>query len=428
MLFPEFFINRQQDNKFFYGWIIVVVGIFIAFSSGPGQSFVFSVFIDSMIAETGFSRSAISTLYLLSTSISAVMVAIVSRFADKWGARSNLILIGIVFGISCFSMALSSGIIAFYLSFAALRALGQGSLTINATLLVNQWFVEKRGRAIAIMGLGFPLSNAILPYLSRVLIDSFGWREAYGILGILVMILIVPPAFFLLRNYPEDLGLFPDGSDSSPEIEKKNNNQRVAQERRVLTSKNFWLLALPLATPGLVVTALIFHQTSILQINGLSTTTAAAIFIVFACSSAVTSMIAGFFVERVGPVILFAFSMIVLCCVCLFALIVDSILLAIIYAALMGISGGSQRIVQGVIWANYYGRFGLGKVQGSAMMIGITGAAIGPLPLALFFDLNGSYTWGILLLAMLTVIAFFSIAVIHPERGLEGKMPNSNSN
>jgi len=242
------------------------------------------------------------------------------------------------------------------------------------------------------------------------------------------MILIVPPAFFLLRNYPEDLGLFPDGSDSPPEIEKKNNNQRVAQERRVLTSKNFWLLALPLATPGLVVTALIFHQTSILQTNGLSATTAAAIFIVFACSSAVTSMIAGFFVERVGPVILFGFSMIILCCVCLFALIVDSILLAIIYAALMGVSGGSQRIVQGVIWANYYGRFGLGKIQGSAMMIGITGAAIGPLPLALFFDLNGSYTWGILLLAMLTVIAFFSIAVIHPERGLEGKMPNSNSN
>ena len=223
MLFPDFFIKRQHDNKFFYGWIIVVVGIFVAFSSGPGQSFVFSVFIDSMIAETGFSRSAISTLYFLSTAISAVMVAIVSRLADKWGARSNLILIGVVFGISCFSMALSSGILAFYLSFAALRALGQGSLTINATLLVNQWFVEKRGRAIAIMGLGFPLSNAILPYLSRVLIDSFGWREAYGILGILVMILIIPPAFFLLRNFPEDLGLFPAGNDSPPEIEKKNN-------------------------------------------------------------------------------------------------------------------------------------------------------------------------------------------------------------
>ena len=151
MLFPEFFIKRQHDNKFFYGWIIVIVGIFVAFSSGPGQSFVFSVFIDSMIAETGFSRSAISTLYFLSTAISAVMVAIVSRLADKWGARSHLILIGVVFGISCFSMALSSGILAFYLSFAALRALGQGSLTINATLLVNQWFVEKRGRAIAIM-------------------------------------------------------------------------------------------------------------------------------------------------------------------------------------------------------------------------------------------------------------------------------------
>ena len=96
------------------------------------------------------------------------------------------------------------------------------------------------------------------------------------------------------------------------------------------------------------------------------------------------------------------------------------------YAALMGVSGGSQRIVQGIIWANYYGRFGLGKVQGSAMMVGITGAAIGPLPLGLFFDFNGNYTWGILLLTALTIIAFLSIVVLRPEKGLEVKMPNSN--
>ena len=96
----------------------------VAFSSGPGQSFVFSIFIDSMIDDTGFSRSTISALYMVSTGVSALMVAMVSRLADRWGARSNLILVGVAFGAACFGMAFSSGLAAFYLSFAGLRALG----------------------------------------------------------------------------------------------------------------------------------------------------------------------------------------------------------------------------------------------------------------------------------------------------------------
>ena len=91
----------------------IAVGGFIAFSSGPGQSFVFSVFIDSMIEDTGFSRPAISALYTVSTGVSALMVAVVSRMADRWGARSNLILVGLAFGAACFGMAFSTSFAAF---------------------------------------------------------------------------------------------------------------------------------------------------------------------------------------------------------------------------------------------------------------------------------------------------------------------------
>ena len=370
--------------------MIVIVGAFVAFSSGPGQSFVFSVFIDSMIEDTGFSRSTISALYTVSTGVSALMVMMVSRMADRWGARSNLIFVGLAFGEACFGMAFSTGFAAFYLSFAGLRALGQGSLTINSTLMVNQWFVTKRGRAIALMGLGFPLSNAVLPPLARFLIDTIGWREAYGVLGVIVVLLVVPAAVLLVRNRPEDVGLYPDGADEAPLIERAlGYDPAAAAKRPLLTSLGFWMLALPLATPGLVVTALIFHQTSIFKENGLSATTAAAVFVVFAIASASTSMVAGFVVDRVGPARLFIVAMVGLLSVCLLALVINSTWMAVLYVVGMGVTGGMQRIVQGVIWAHHYGRDGLGRVQGSAMMVGITGAAIGPLPLALFHDLTG---------------------------------------
>jgi sugar phosphate permease len=420
---------RYIEGRFFYGWLIVVVGAMVAFSSGPGQSFVFSIFIDSMIEDTGFSRSTISGLYTISTAISALMVVVVSRLADRWGARSNLILVGFAFGAACFGMAFSAGFAAFYLSFAGLRALGQGSLTINATLLVNQWFVTHRGRAIALMGLGFPLSNAVLPPLSRFLIDNFGWREAYGVLGVVVMLLIIPAATFLVRDRPEDLGLYPDGADEPPEIERARPADPAAiAARPVLTSFGFWMLALPLATPGLVVTALVFHQTSIFEENGLSATTAAAVFVIFAIASASTSLVAGFVVERTGPARLFIFAMLALLAVCGLALVVNSIWMAALYVAGMGVAGGSQRIVQGVIWAHHYGRFGLGRVQGSATMVGITGAAVGPLPLALFHDLTGNYDLGITAMAVLPVLSILVLTLGHPERRIEaglraGEMP-----
>lgn len=421
--------GRRRRGRPFYGWAMVVVGALIAFSSGPGQSFIFSVFIDSMIEDTGFSRATISGLYTLSTGLSAAMVMVVSRLADRVGVRVVLVVVGVLLTGACFGMAGAGSFVTFFASFSALRALGQGSLTINATLLVNQWFVARRGQALALMGLGFPLSNAVLPPLCRVLIDSIGWRETYAVLGVIVFVLVVPPAILLVRNRPEDVGRFPDGADHPPPSEQAadaagaSGDEASAPEperdrRRVLTSLTFWLLAAPLATPGLVMTALIFHQTSVFAEHGLSATLAAAVFPIIALSSALTSLVAGFVVDRTGPVRLFIGSMVGMLAVMGMALVINSAWQAIVYAAGVGVVGGSLQIVGGVIWAHYYGRRGLGRVQGSAMMIMITGAAVGPLPLALFRDATDSYAVGIVVMMVLPVLSIASVIAARPERRL----------
>jgi MFS-type transporter involved in bile tolerance (Atg22 family) len=75
-----------------------------------------------------------------------------------------------------------------------------------------------------------------------------------------------------------------------------------------------------------------------------------------------------------------------------------------------------------VIWAHCYGRFGLGKVQGSAMMVGITGSAIGPLPLALFHRMTGDYNFGIIVMATLPLLSIAAITLGHPERRIEASL------
>lgn len=379
----------------------------MVFSSGPGQSYVFSIFIDSIIEDTGLSRPGISVLYMASTGMSAVLVAIVSRLADRYGPKTMLVAVGLGFGAACFGMATATNILLFYIAFASLRALGQGSLNINSILLVNQWFVSRRGRAIAMMGLGAVLSSAIFPPFARFLIVNIGWREAYGVIGAVAIVLIIPVTLLVVRNRPEDMGMFPDGSPEPLVSETRQAMSGVRKDTRVYSSINFWLLALSLGTPGLVSTALVFHQTSIFEEKGLSATLAAGVFVIFSGSSAVSSLLAGFAVDRIGPKALYAISMVSL----LVALV---LVVAVVYVLVMGVAGGAHHIVQGVIWAHYYGRHGLGRVQGSAMTINFCASAVGPLPLAIFHDLTGTYTVGMLVMMALPVLSILALVKARP--------------
>ena len=386
----------------------------MVFSSGPGQSYVFSIFIDSIIEDTGLSRPGISVLYMASTGMSAVLVAIVSRLADRYGPKTMLVAVGLGFGAACFGMATATNILLFYIAFASLRALGQGSLNINSILLVNQWFVSRRGRAIAMMGLGAVLSSAIFPPFARFLIVNIGWREAYGVIGAVAIVLIIPVTLLVVRNRPEDMGMFPDGSPEPLVSETRQAMSGVRKDTRVYSSINFWLLAWSLGTPGLVSTALVFHQTSIFEEKGLSATLAAGVFVIFSGSSAVSSLLAGFAVDRIGPKALYAISMVSLLVALVLVVAVDSVFMAVVYVLVMGVAGGAHHIVQGVIWAQYYGRHGLGRVQGSALTINFCASAVGPLPLAIFHDLTGTYTVGMLVMVALPVLSILALVNARP--------------
>jgi cyanate permease len=214
------------------------------------------------------------------------------------------------------------------------------------------------------------------------------------------------------------MSLHPDGADHPPadEVPLTPGNGPGRDERRVFSSPTFWLIALPLAVPSLAVTAIIFHQTSIFEERGLSADVAALAFPVMAVTSAVTALIAGPLVDRIGPVKLVRFNLLVLLVALFYIQFVTSPWMAVLYAMLLGISGGSWQIVNGVTWAHLYGRRRLGRIQGSAVMISITAAAVGPLPLSALRDWTGDYTVGLVVMAALVVAGAITIGFARPER------------
>lgn len=405
-----------KTERPFYGWAVVLVATIATFCSGPGQSFVFSVFVDPILADTGISRVYLSTLYAFGTAVSAAMVVLVARLVDRFGARLMLAAIALALGVACFGMSVAAGPLALFLGFATLRALGQGSLPVTATMLTSQWFVKRRGRAVAVVVLELAVSNALLPPVAQSLIASFGWREAYIALGVMVWVLLIPAAILIVRNRPEDVGLYPDGSATPVEEPGGDNASEGRGFWKVVASPDFWLLAVPISAVPFVVTALVFHQISILEGQGLTPEAAAAVFVPFAVAAATATTLSGALAERLGPrgVLMVSLGLLLLAVVGL--QFVSALSTAIAYSGLLGAASGMQGVVAGMVWAHYYGRAGLGRVQGPATMVMISAAALAPLPLAAFRQLTGDYALGLLVMAAIPVACAVMARLFDPKR------------
>ena len=179
-------------TPFFYGWVILAASALTRFISSPGQSYLVSVFIDPIISELGWSRTLVSGLYTAGSLTAGVAMIFVGRLLDRYGARTMLLAVGILFGFTALWMSTVDHPVKLYFGFAALRTLGQGSLSLIPSTLIALWFVRLRGRAIAIGGIGEAIGMQN---------GGTGKSLAMKILRYLRNVVIIIHFLLLLRNF-----------------------------------------------------------------------------------------------------------------------------------------------------------------------------------------------------------------------------------
>jgi len=189
-------------SRFYYGWIIVSIAALMMFASGPGQSFTFSVFLDAIENDLNISKASIATAYAVATLIAAWWLPRMGKMLDRMGPRKTLMLVSLMLGVSCLFFAAATTFLWLAVSFALLRFLGQGATMMGAANLVSHWFVRRRGFAMSLMGLGFAGSMAIHPPLCSWLVEIYGWRTAWIVLGLLTWLIMLIPLLLLVFDKP----------------------------------------------------------------------------------------------------------------------------------------------------------------------------------------------------------------------------------
>ena len=383
-------ILNYVNTKFFYGWIIVGIANIGIFSSGPGQSHTFSVFVEPISQDLELSSASIASAYGLATLIAAFLLPYMGKIIDRYGARVSLIIISIILGISCIFFGAASNFLMLTVGFGFLRFFGQGSLMLGCANLVSQWFDSKRGFAMSLMALGFGMSMAIHPPVSQFLIDQYGWKYAWIILGISTWIIMVPSLFILAWNNPENIGLKPDG------VKKSNlkNDEVEAIEGLNLTEalkeNSFYILAAMWFGMAMLVTTLHFYQVTILTNQGITTEFAASLFTVSAFAMVVFMPLVGKFFDNFPTKYVLATGLLINSISLISITYSNNDAYSLFYAVSFGINNAFSMTMFGYIWPRYFGRKHLGSIQGTGQMIGVIGASLGPLPVGFAIDYLGS--------------------------------------
>ncbi|MDE7243528.1 MAG: MFS transporter, partial [Oscillospiraceae bacterium] len=173
---------------------------------------------DPIIQEWGITR----TQFMMVATIMALTNAVVQMFfygkiQSKLGIRRYIMLGGIVCTCGIAMIAVSHGLILFYLG-AFLFGSMIGGITNNpVTEILNSWYKKNVGRLVGITQTASSIAGIIFSLVIATLVRVAGWRVPVWITAIASALTTIT-VLALYKGSPEELGEKPMYADEQKEI------------------------------------------------------------------------------------------------------------------------------------------------------------------------------------------------------------------
>lgn len=251
----------------YYGWMLMaVLGITIIISYGSTQ-YLFGVLVVPISTTFGWDRAGISGGYTLGLIVAGIIGVPIGPLLDRFGARLLMSVGSVLAGLTLFGLARMQSLWQFYLLWAGGLGLAMALTLYPVTFtVVANWFIRKRGTALAILTLIGGLSSPICIPLAGSLVAQIGWRATLLVFGGAQLLLALPLHLLLLRRHPEDLGLLSDG-EPVPLVEAPQPAMGTMLST-ALRYPTFWLLTASLSLVTLGSTVIFVHQVAFLVGRG----------------------------------------------------------------------------------------------------------------------------------------------------------------
>ena len=420
-------------NPGFYGWAVVGLCLMCAMLSSPGQSFALSLYLEHLIADLGLSRMALSSLYGAMTLTAAATLPLVGRLADRFDGRYFLACVIVGIGAACLFFSQVTTWIGVAVAFFLLRLLGQGAIGLGNLTVVVRWFRQFRGRALAVVNLGYATGEMIFPTLILGLIAAIGWRGSMMTFAAAYVLVFAPLVLWLLRPRSSDEpfdgepepqsddkpGDEADETDAPPGFDPEEHADEAPDYAfgEALKTPTFWVMALCVSVLPMVVTAVIFHQVALFASLGWAKSLIAPAFVGFAAARVGVTYGTGFVLEHVSSRFGVSAAM-VLATLALVSTVlpVAGPVGSMIYGAGLGAATGGLSTSNQVLWPEYFGTEAVGQIKGAVTAIRNASTAAGPPLVAWMIAGHQQFDTAIAVLVGLCVLAAVVAPWVTPPR------------
>lgn len=373
--------------------------LFQAVSFGIGV-YCFTFWVEPFVAEFGVGRGRVLLVFVTLQLTLGLLSPLAGRAMDQFNLRM-LVMVGLL----CLAAALALTSLAnrlwqIQVLFASLMVAGMLlSGPLAAQTLMARWFDRNRGLALGLSTVGTSIGGFIMPLLFTGLLGALGWRGTSLGLALLVVVLVLPVAWLVIRSSPEVAGVQPQASSSNPLAKLPDQVWTLSE---LLRCKTFWLIVcafLPLATAFGGAQQNLGPFSSDLAV---APAQAAWLVSVLALSMIVAKVFFGAMADRVDHRWLFMMAL----CACLVGLLQLSADMGytklLVAAGLLGAAAGGFLPLLATIVSTRFGTLAFGRVMGLVGPFTML-AAIGPWLAAQVRDQAGSYdpAWPLLMAVLI---------------------------
>jgi len=359
-------------------------------ANGPVVFFTFGLFLGPVTSEFGWDRATFASSLLVGHTLAALAYPFMGRWIDRYGIRRVTLTFIPLFALSTAAISLTPASPAAFIGLAGLCGLiSTGQAPPAYAKAVSAWFDERRGLALGIAMAGIGIGATLVPQFARLAIGAYGWRAAYVALGVLTFAVAFPSVALFIRE-PERQGSDPLTRRDSGGLTPPAQLPGITLGESVRSS-SFWLMALAVFLVVTTINGIVAHLVPLLTDRGIDVRQATATLSLVGLSTIAGRLVAGYLLDRFfAPYVAAGLFLLPLVAVGLLTAGAGGV--APTFAAVsLGFGLGAEVDVIGFLASRYFGLRAFGQIYGCLFAIFTLGTGLGPVLMAVSFDVTQSY-------------------------------------
>lgn len=396
--------DSTPSTRWHFAWLVFAAACVISFVGFGLTMNTASIYWGPLTEELGVPLADVSLMSTVSGVAGAIALGVASPLFEKINLKLFLTIMVVLTAAAYLLSAAATDMWALYIANLVLGVTKAVAIVLSIPVLLGNWFEKHLGLVTGIAGAMTAIGGAIFSPIIGSIISTQGWRTAYVVTAVIVLVALLPFTLFVTKLRPTG-DQRPYGYDPDRMKAAASATLNGVPARRAFRSTPFILFALV----GILLQfagSLVQHLPTYFTTVGLPLTVAASVFSVLLIGASVGKFAIGAAIDWFRPVTAIAIFTVI----ALFGwggmwLLAGELPLSV--ASFAGGMGQAINLVAVVVLVrNVFGARDYSKILGPILMVGSLANAGGVYVHGLMYGATGGYALSFILNLAIFVVSF----------------------